>query len=376
MENKADKELGMKWFKFFTKIRSWISIVIYVLLAFSITMQLVEYLKFGSIKDVYVITIFQIVSYAVSAVIYLILVIKTDKYEKAILGGNSLFKYVKAILIYEVAYMIVCWIISKYSEGADNSMIIITSIMCFLIEYFVWYRLNIKYFKRRLLNNMITNITPNENEPSYRIADDSYKTKEYGNHIYTKDIMLQKNGVSAEISADKSEITVQSQAQTLSQEPLSDKIKYCSRCGSKINSETKKCVGCGKQYFRGLKGNKTLTILLIIMLVFSAFLNVYLFTKIGETSTLKREITALKSDKDTLNDTITRLRNQIKQSDAELSVCYQEIEFIDEFVVFVEDNGTNYYHKYQCSEFIGDGFWAFNVEAARGEGYRPCPLCQ
>ena len=61
MENKADKELGMKWFKFFTKIRSWISIVIYVLLAFSITMQLVEYLKFGSIKDVYVITIFQIV---------------------------------------------------------------------------------------------------------------------------------------------------------------------------------------------------------------------------------------------------------------------------------------------------------------------------
>ena len=209
----------------------------------------------------------------------------------------------------------------------------------------------------------------NENEPNYRIADDDlYKSKEYGTRIYAKDIMLQTDGISAEIP-------VQSQSQTFNLKTKIGKIKYCSRCGGKINNETKKCTGCGKQYFKGFKGNKTLTILLIIMLVFSAFLNVYSFTKIGEISTLKREITALKDDKDSLNDTITRLRNQIKQSDAELSVCYQEIEFIDEYIVFIEDNGTNYYHKYQCPEFLGDEFWAFNVEAARGEGYKPCPLC-
>ena len=31
------------------------------------------------------------------------------------------------------------------------------------------------------------------------------------------------------------------------------KIKFCSRCGGKINPDSKKCSKCGKQYFRGLK---------------------------------------------------------------------------------------------------------------------------
>ena len=101
----------------------------------------------------------------------------------------------------------------------------------------------------------------NENEPNYRIADDDlYKSKEYGTRIYAKDIMLQTDGISAEIP-------VQSQSQTFNQKTKIGKIKYCSRCGGKINNETKKCTGCGKQYFKGFKGNKTLTILLIIMLV-------------------------------------------------------------------------------------------------------------
>ena len=51
----------------------------------------------------------------------------------------------------------------------------------------------------------------NENEPNYRIADDDlYKSKEYGTRIYAKDIMLQTDGISAEIP-------VQSQSQTFNQ---------------------------------------------------------------------------------------------------------------------------------------------------------------
>ena len=54
---------------------------------------------------------------------------------------------------------------------------------------------------------------------------------------------------------------------------------------------------------------------------------------------------------------------------------FEQIDFFDRFVVFVEDDGTNKYHKYECSKFKGDSFWAFNIDAAKDEGYTACPYC-
>ena len=373
MGNNSSEKLGMKWFKFFTKIRAYIGVVLGALLALSTFLQLADYFKYGSFNSAVVITIVQILCYVSSAIMLLILALKTDDYEKSVLRGESLFKYIKALLIYEVAYVEFCWVISKYYEGAETSLIVITSIMCFFMEFFIWYRPNIKYFKRRL---MTTKMITNENEPSYRIADDDlYKSKEYGNHIYGKDIMIQPDENSASYIPVHPEKTVQTQYQIVTEKPTTGKVKFCSKCGGRIDNETKKCTGCGKQYFKGFKANKILTLVLILLLVLSGILNVYLYTEGNKVAGLKREVEAVKADKKSLNDTVTRLRNQLKEAEAELDVCYQEINFIDEFVVFVEDDGTNLYHKYQCSKFISDGFWAFNVEAAIGNGYKPCSLC-
>lgn len=54
---------------------------------------------------------------------------------------------------------------------------------------------------------------------------------------------------------------------------------------------------------------------------------------------------------------------------------FEKIDFVDEFIVFVEDDGTNLYHKYECFKFKDNSFWAFNVEAAIYEGYTACPYC-
>ena len=54
---------------------------------------------------------------------------------------------------------------------------------------------------------------------------------------------------------------------------------------------------------------------------------------------------------------------------------FEEIAFYDEYVVFVEDNNTNLYHKYNCSRFGDEVFWAYNIDAAIDKGYDPCPLC-
>lgn len=58
------------------------------------------------------------------------------------------------------------------------------------------------------------------------------------------------------------------------------KIKYCSRCGSPINSSTKKCTGCGKQYFK-VTFKPVLCIFLVILLCCVGWLgyNYFSFTK-------------------------------------------------------------------------------------------------
>lgn len=45
------------------------------------------------------------------------------------------------------------------------------------------------------------------------------------------------------------------------------KTKFCKLCGNEIDVETKKCSGCGKQYFKGMKFNKLLVTVLIVSLV-------------------------------------------------------------------------------------------------------------
>ena len=50
-------------------------------------------------------------------------------------------------------------------------------------------------------------------------------------------------------------------------------------------------------------------------------------------------------------------------------------DFMDTFIVLVEDDNTNLYHKFGCDRFKGDYFWAYNIDAAKESGFNPCPLC-
>lgn len=80
-----------------------------------------------------------------------------------------------------------------------------------------------------------------------------------------------------------------------------------------------------------------------------------------ENAELKKEIASLQQANNALNENLQ----------------YYEgiIAFFDEFVVFVEDDGTNWYHKYECNRFVASSFWAYNVDAAEDEGFSACPYC-
>ncbi|MEE0945038.1 MAG: Ig-like domain-containing protein [Clostridia bacterium] len=56
------------------------------------------------------------------------------------------------------------------------------------------------------------------------------------------------------------------------------KTRFCKMCGNPIDAQSKKCISCGKQYFKGIKFNK-LIIALLIALFFAVINKDYLISK-------------------------------------------------------------------------------------------------
>lgn len=64
---------------------------------------------------------------------------------------------------------------------------------------------------------------------------------------------------------------------------------------------------------------------------------------------------------------------QLREKASELQA---QVDFMDQYVVLVFDNGSNYYHTYECYEkHRGESFWAYNIDAAEGKEFEPCPDC-
>jgi hypothetical protein len=145
--------------------------------------------------------------------------------------------------------------------------------------------------------------------------------------------------------------------------------RFCSHCGSLIDEETKTCTGCGKQYFKGIKHtlgklfSKQHIALVIVsfVLLISLIANIVLAVNVAKNNDLENEIDDLENEIDDLENEIDGLEN--------------DLYFYDKHVVFVLNDGTNIYHKVDCYKFGSYSFWAFNVEAAKGRGYRPCSWC-
>lgn len=79
---------------------------------------------------------------------------------------------------------------------------------------------------------------------------------------------------------------------------------------------------------------------------------------------LEDEISQLEANKATLEAALE-----------ETKIYVEKANFMDSYVVFVEDDGTGYYHTYSCSNFPRNKFWAYSRKLAEANGYDPCPLC-
>ena len=151
-------------------------------------------------------------------------------------------------------------------------------------------------------------------------------------------------------------------------------MKYCSRCGSPIDNETKICTGCGKQYFKGIRFTKHSAAILVLSLLL-AYTATACAVQHFKIQNLNAELLSFSEQNSSLQVQVSGLQNHISYLQQVTSSDRKLIDFIDEYVVFVEDDGTDLYHKYDCHRFKKASFWAYNTEAAIESGYRECPYC-
>jgi RNA polymerase subunit RPABC4/transcription elongation factor Spt4 len=177
-----------------------------------------------------------------------------------------------------------------------------------------------------------------------------------------KTIYINMYGAKASISAPKGfTFTVRKTAITpaLETSVAHANKRYCSQCGSLVDDESKICTGCGKQYFKGLgfyfkkfffKKNSALVIVSLALFI-SVIANIILAIN------------------------ISNYQDDISYLQYELSELVYKSNWIDRHVVFIEDDNTKLYHKFDCYRFKGDSFWVYNVENAINKGYKPCSWC-
>lgn len=168
---------------------------------------------------------------------------------------------------------------------------------------------------------------------------------------------------------------------------------YCKYCGGAIDTETKKCTKCEKQYFR-LKINWKLAFCMIItsLAIATAVISQY---RISEhlkdissltllNSTMQDQIEDLEANIYNKNIRITNLENQVEGKNDQIRRLIREkqdiqdkVDFYDKNIVFVLDDGSNAYHRYDCVVFQHSDkqYWAYNIELAQYRGYRSCYLC-
>ena len=151
------------------------------------------------------------------------------------------------------------------------------------------------------------------------------------------------------------------------------KTRYCKHCGGKLN-ENKKCIKCGKQYFR-IRITKSLPIIILsVILIISFAFNIFLVLNINnKNGASKSEVKKLHNKINRLEEEIDSMEDENWDLTQEKDEYEEKADFLDENIVFVIEGYGNYYYTYDCMNKVTNGeysYWAYNEEAAIYNGYR------
>lgn len=316
MSKEQNQILGISWLKFFCFWRPWIA---FVLTALSI-MSLIGYEDF---EKIYLSSIWGILLLGTMLVDSILLVILFFMARKR---DSRTINFIGWILLFEIISYAYGGSIQQSQSMEDFIWLFIIMIV---IDYFIWYRTNMKYFNKR--------------------------TYWFNNYF-----LYENNGVADNADSER-KINIEVKTE---KNKLVKHVKYCKLCGGKLD-DNNKCKKCGKKY---LKLNKSLILYLIIsVLVISNITFALLYND------SKKE---LQNIADGFTDSSDWCETQLNMLKGDKTIFYMQdkLDFFDENIVFVIEGYGNYYYTYDCVQKITDGeeysFWAYNKEAAKSNGYQ------
>lgn len=89
-------------------------------------------------------------------------------------------------------------------------------------------------------------------------------------------------------------------------------------------------------------------------------------------------VTAEKEALETENTSLTQSIETLTSTNEELASTNRHYvtksKFMDAYVVFVENDGTGYYHKYGCDYFAQTSFWAYSRSSPRPTATPPARI--
>lgn len=101
-----------------------------------------------------------------------------------------------------------------------------------------------------------------------------------------------------------------------------------------------------------------------------------------ENQTLSEQVEALQESEKTLQEekeTLTQEQETLQKENETLrkeqTALKEKSDFVDSFVVFVENDRSGLYHKYGCEAFSRKSFWAYSTKLAESYGFHACPKC-
>ena len=202
-----------------------------------------------------------------------------------------------------------------------------------------------------------------------------------------------------EIKENASEATVVPKlTQLKGKKPKQKKNTFCKRCGSLIDSATKKCSGCGRQYFKIRFSKKVYPVVSLILILGLAggliYQNYYFHDMLEQKDgvidfkqsmidSLRDETKNLEYKIEDLSNALTTVRENLVNSGVSLSGTERLQELIDTPTsewwklkkVYVTKEGL-YYHTENCSYVSRADKDDITIKEAIILGYSPCTLCQ
>lgn len=189
--------------------------------------------------------------------------------------------------------------------------------------------------------------------PNISSITDLNRKKEYG-QFYGEDMMLQK-----------------SDPDSLNNEEY---FEHLERAMPKEGYSTSNTLANTNS--RKLTLSTCILLILVIVLAFLLFYTCVFSNNSSELKELEEKYSSLKQDYSELKDIKSELVAEKQLLESKIYKLEDELSYYD-CVVFVLDDGTRKYHKYDCDifqKYAGD-LWVYIDNGAENNGYYACPEC-